>query len=145
MEWLRAHQELLWWMGAFSIATLVVSALVCPILIARLPADHFVREERPPGSRSPARRLAALARNLLGWLLVAAGVAMLLLPGQGILTILIGLTLIGFPGKRRVERRLARIPLVRRTLGWIRRRAGRPPLRFTPAARPDPPRDRDPR
>jgi len=144
MQWVRAHQALLWWMGALSLATLVASAILCPILIARLPEDYFIREERRPARRFLPLRFAALARNLLGGVLLLAGAVMLLVPGQGILTMLIGLTLIGFPGKRGLEYRLARIPTVGRTLNWIRRRAGQAPFILSRPVPSDPPRAPDP-
>ena len=55
---------------------------------------------------------------------------LLLLPGQGLITMVIGVLLIDFPGKRGIELRFARMRPVRRTLDWIRARAGKPPLRF---------------
>jgi hypothetical protein len=67
-------------------------------------------------------------RNLLGGALVVAGIAMLVLPGQGILTILIGLLLMDFPGKRRGEIYLLRKRTVARAVNWIRSRAKQPPL-----------------
>jgi hypothetical protein len=74
-------------------------------------------------------RLAFLAlKNLFGGVLVLAGVAMLVLPGQGILTILVGLMFLDFPGKFALERRLARQPPVLRAINWIRARGGRKPL-----------------
>jgi hypothetical protein len=50
------------------------------------------------------------------------------LPGQGVLTILAGLSLLSFPGKRRLQLRLLRIPAIHRAIDALRRRAGRPPL-----------------
>ncbi len=49
---------------------------------------------------------------------------MLVTPGQGLLTLLIGLLLLNFPGKYRLERWLVRRPGVLRTLNWVRRRRG---------------------
>jgi hypothetical protein len=53
---------------------------------------------------------------------------MLVLPGQGVLTILAGITLLNYPGKRRLELWLVRRPAIHRAIDWIRRRAGRAPL-----------------
>ena len=115
----------------------ILSLVLVPLLVARLPADYF-REPAPPpppwSTGSPLRRvLLVVGRNLLGGLLVLAGLAMLLLPGQGLLTLTAGLILLEFPGKRRAERALVRSQRVRRALDWVRRRAGEGPL--------DPPRD----
>jgi UPF0716 family protein affecting phage T7 exclusion len=69
-----------------------------------------------------------VAKNLLGLVLFVAGSVMLLLPGQGILTMLAGLTLIEFPGKRSLELSLVRRERVRKTLDWVRRKFGGEPL-----------------
>lgn len=57
-----------------------------------------------------------------------AGIAMLVLPGQGLLTILIGLLLLDFPGKRAVELRLVRRPAIRGFLDRMRQKRGVPPF-----------------
>jgi hypothetical protein len=66
---------------------------------------------------------------------------MLLLPGQGILTILIGLMLLDFPGKRRLERRLVQQPSVWRAINWMRAKAHQPALEL-PAPETTAPGDR---
>ena len=62
-----------------------------------------------------------------------SGIALLALPGQGLLTILIGLALMNFPGKRALELWLIRLPMVLRAVNWIRKRGGREPLQVPPA------------
>jgi hypothetical protein len=57
---------------------------------------------------------------------------LLLLPGQGILTLLIGISLLDFPGKRQLEKRIARERHVLKAINWIRAKAGRPPLEVPP-------------
>jgi hypothetical protein len=69
-----------------------------------------------------------ILKNLFGAILVLAGLSMLLLPGQGILTILVGLMFLDFPGKFAMERRLVRQRPVITAINWMRRRANRPPL-----------------
>jgi hypothetical protein len=51
-------------------------------------------------------------------------------PGQGLLTIAVGLILLDFPGKFRLERWLATRRSVWRSLNWLRRRAGSKPLQM---------------
>ncbi|HOS97284.1 MAG TPA: PGPGW domain-containing protein, partial [Deltaproteobacteria bacterium] len=67
-------------------------------------------------------------KNILGAVFILAGIIMLFLPGQGVLTILIGITLVSFPRKRVLELRLVRKPSVLRALNWMRARAHKPPL-----------------
>ena len=77
----------------------------------------------------PAIRVGLLVvKNTTGGVLIVAGLAMLLLPGQGLLTLAAGLLLLDFPGKYGVERRLVSRGPVRASLNWIRRRRGREPL-----------------
>ena len=71
-------------------------------------------------------------KNALGLLLLACGIVMLVIPGQGLLTMLIGLMLMDFPGKRRLEARLVAVPSVRRSINWLRERAHRAPLAAAP-------------
>jgi hypothetical protein len=118
--------------GGISLLTLVISALVVPILIRRLPQDYFVREHAsssPELERHPALRLLLLIlKNLFGAILAIAGLIMFVTPGQGILTLLIGICLLDFPGKRRLEVWIVKRRPVHRAIDWIRRRAGEPPL-----------------
>ena len=69
-----------------------------------------------------------IGKNLIGYVFVVAGIIMLMLPGQGILTIVIGITLLDFPGKYRLERWVVSRRPVLRSINWVRRRAKRGPL-----------------
>lgn len=132
VNWIRDHQDLLELLGVLSLVMFVATLVVFPLVIIFLPHDYFVRHERDPAHQNrshPAVWLTiTIIKNITGWILILAGTAMLVLPGQGILTILIGVTLANFPGKYQLERRLVRRPAVARTLNRIRDRAGRPHL-----------------
>jgi hypothetical protein len=67
------------------------------------------------------RALLLAGKNALGFVLVLTGIFMLLLPGQGLLTIIAGMMLLDFPGKQLLERRLVRRPLVLRSINWLRK------------------------
>ena len=132
LDWMRAHPVLLTWLFVGSALMVVLGVLLVPVVIARLPADHFVRPGPRPGSfpdRHPAVRVLLLGlKNTLGVVLVLAGVAMLVLPGQGILTILLGLAFVDLPGKQKAEVWILRQRPVRKAIDWIRKRAHQPPL-----------------
>lgn len=121
-------------LGLLSIVMFVATLIVIPILLVRLPVDYF--EDKPqPGwleGRHPVLRIAAYAlKNLIGAVFLVAGIAMLLLPGQGLLTMLIGVSLLDFPGKRNLQRRIVARPLVLRTINRIREKFDRAPLVVT--------------
>ena len=124
-------------LGVASGLAFVGGLAALPWLAARIPADYFVGDRPPPPRSLRTGRLRSAAaiwavrcgRNAAGVALIAAGVAMLVLPGQGVLTILAGLMLTDLPGKRRLERAVARRPLVLRGLNALRRRRGVGPLR----------------
>ncbi len=130
-SWIQRHPQQL---ALASLATFVLALIALPIVVAALPEDYFVRDRRKPvrrGSVHPlAWRVLPVVKNVFGVIFILAGVAMLVLPGQGMLTILLGLGLTNFPGKFRLERRIVGQPVVRAGLNQIRRKAGRPPFRW---------------
>lgn len=131
LDRLLDNPHLLWWLGALSVATFVGTLVLVPWLLSRLPADYFAARRPRSALREshPVIRMVLLVlKNLLGLVLLAAGIAMLVLPGQGLLTVLLGLSLLNFPGKFALERAIVSRQAVRRGIDWIRRRANRPPL-----------------
>jgi len=139
MEWILAHKGLLAWLGVVSAVMFVGTLAAVPVMVAWLPKDYFRprrRRELLQTSRHLALRVAWwVVKNVLAALLLLLGLAMLVLPGQGILTILLGLVLLDFPGKRRLELWLVRRPSVLRSLNWIRQKMHQPPLEVEPAPR----------
>jgi uncharacterized membrane protein SpoIIM required for sporulation len=128
--WSRYQREV-WMLGVASAVMLLLSAMLIPFLIVRLPADFYAEENhrrRLFQNRPLVRMIFLFVKNALGGFLLIAGVAMLVLPGQGILTILAALALLDFPGKRNLEMRILHRPAVMRTINWLRLRAGRDPL-----------------
>lgn len=113
-------------------STLLTSALVVAFVV-RIPAGYFLARggTAPRAFESRVAKAAYLiSKNLLGLALLALGVVMALpgIPGQGLLTMLVGLMLLDVPGKRRVELAVVRRPPVRRALDAIRARFDQPPL-----------------
>jgi len=132
VAWIREYQILFQTLGLASLALFVVSLVVFPLVVANLPGDYFVRDKRDPAHQKRRHPvvwvLLSVVKNIFGFVLILAGIAMLVLPGQGILTILMGVALANFPGKFTLERRLVRRPAVGRALNRIRRFAGKDPL-----------------
>jgi hypothetical protein len=131
-DWMQGNESLLWWLAALSAFTFVASLLAVPWLVVRIPRDYFApgsMHRLPWADRHPVLRLAlSIGKNVLGLAFVAAGLLMLVLPGQGILTIVVGTVLLDFPGKHRLLRRIVMQPPVLESINWLRRRAGREPL-----------------
>lgn len=107
--------------GVFSAASLLATVAMLPRLLAELPHDFLHNDH-------PWRPTAHPIRNLLGALLILAGLAMLVLPGQGVLSIIAGLALTTVPGKDRAMRWLMRSDTVLRAVNALRRRVGAPAL-----------------
>jgi thiosulfate reductase cytochrome b subunit len=131
-DMIRGNEHLVWWMLSATLGMVMLSLVLVPLLLIRLPRDYFLHPERRQRAHTmmnPALRIAFIViKNATGGLLVISGIIMLVLPGQGILTIVIGLTLVDFPGKYRIESAIVRHATVRRAIDWIRQKANKPPL-----------------
>ncbi len=131
---LQEHREAIWWIAAFSGMVFIGSIIVVPWLVVRIPEDYFLPRKRPRlpfADQHPILRWTGLIiKNLAGGILVLAGLAMLLLPGQGLLTIVVGVLLLDFPGKHRLEGKIIRIGPVLKSVNWLRAKANATPLRL---------------
>jgi len=129
---LEDHKAVVGWLAFVSLVLFVGCLLIVPWLVARIPADYFDAGRRPRtrfASLHPVLRwIGLIAKNAFGAILILAGVAMLILPGQGLLTLALGVTLIDFPGKHRLERRMIRFPPILHSVNWLRDRAGVEPI-----------------
>ncbi len=111
------------------VVTFAVSLAVVSFILVKLPSTYF-QQGHPRdfwADRHPGIRLAGvLAKNVLGILLVALGVLMSIpgVPGQGVLTILLGIMLLDFPGKRPLELKLVSRPKVLKAINGLRHRFG---------------------
>ena len=132
---IRSLFHSLGWAGTIALSVVLAfgSLAVAAVVVVNWPADHFKEGRRQAfwAQRHPVvRALGIAAKNLGGLLLVVLGAIMALpgVPGQGLLLILIGLTLVSFPGKTRLERALIRRPSVLKVVNAARARFGRGPL-----------------
>jgi hypothetical protein len=132
MDWIESLDAWFWWVAAASLVMLIASPLVVGWFVVRLPKDYFTAPRRKSlaslEGRPLLRLVVVVAKNLVGVLLVAAGLLMLVAPGQGVLTIAVGVLLLDFPGKFRLERWLVTRPAVWRSINWLRKRAKRDPF-----------------
>src|SRR5918997_2947642 len=128
MEWLREYVssfELSWsslLVGlVIFLVTFTLSIAAVSYVLIRLPPNYF----QPSHARDfwadrhrAVRWSGMLLKNIFGLVLVLLGILMSLpgVPGQGILTILLGLMLMDFPGKRVLEYKLVSRPKVLRAI-----------------------------
>ena len=130
--WLKLHGVMLIFV---SVASVVVSILFCTLVIAYLPSDYFSPNRRLRRIRQPVLRISLKClKNLFAVVLIIVGIIQLLLPGQGVLTMLIGIIISDIPGKRRLERRIIRSPIILATANGIRSRFKRPLLMLDESA-----------
>ena len=139
MDWLLStvqqyvSTEMLIWLTALSMVFFVGTLIAIPFILVRLPADYFdVRVPRPwmEDHHPVLRLLGHIVKNVIGAIFVFAGFLMLFLPGQGVLTMLIGISMLDFPGKRRVEATLIGQPTVLSVINNMRQKFNKPPLRL---------------
>ena len=114
------------------IGSLLASLIAVPWVIVRLPADYFRpgREPRPPfpNHSPPVRMVLIVGKNLLGLALVGMGLVFLLMPGQGVIVILIGVLLLDFPHKKRLEHWLITRGPILKLANWVRSKWSKEPL-----------------
>jgi hypothetical protein len=117
----------------FFLVTFTVSLAIVSFILIRIPANYFQQNHSRGflADYNPIIRvLGVVGKNLLGVLLVVLGIVMSIpgVPGQGILTILLGIMLLDFPGKRHLEHKLVSRPRVFKTINKLRHRFGKPSL-----------------
>ena len=131
-DFAAGHPALIAKLVLVSLALAVVYAVGVFSAIIHMSPDYFAHKapaEATWRSQHPLMRLLfRVLKNVAGSGLVLLGLVMLVLPGQGILTILIGLTFLDFPGKRRLEIWIVKRPSIRRGIDRVRKRVGRSPL-----------------
>ena len=123
---LASYETLFVWLGIGSLFLFLVSIALMPWLVSLIPIDYFRTHHEIHWHTLLKPR--SIIRNLVGLPVFLAGVLMIFLPGQGLLTIMAGLAIMVYPGKFRAERWLVRRQGVLKTLNWMRKRRGVPPL-----------------
>ena len=115
------------------ILSLVISLAALTIVAVKIPRNYFsshYRKDFMPDSPWIIRWGATIGKNALGIFLIVLGIFLSLpgIPGQGFLTILIGLIMIDIPGKRPLECRIIKWPKVLPTLNSLRKKFDKKPL-----------------
>jgi len=106
---------------------------IVSLILVKLPADHFSKSRKTKfwsGKRPWLHAVKVIGKNIAGILLVALGVVLSLpgVPGQGLLTVLLGIMLLDFPGRDRLEQKLLSRPSIVNSINKLRGRFGKKPL-----------------
>ena len=119
---------------AIFLVTFSANLALVSFILVRLPADYFQEKHTEFMADKPAalRWAAMIGKNALGVLLVVLGILLSIpgVPGQGLLTILLGIMLLDFPGRRNLERKLVSRPSVLNSINKLRRKFDKPALKL---------------
>ena len=124
------YKNFILWLGSISFLVFIFSLISIKWLVALIPSDYFIEVKRNKYQSSyPLTWLISIIiKNIVGYILIIGGILMLVLPGQGLFTIIIGLMLSNYPGKYFIERKFIAIPTVLKTINWLRKKSNKPPL-----------------
>ena len=119
-------------LGISSFVVLVLSALSIGYFIRKIPHDYFLDDKIGVSqikNKNPLIWIIALVlKNVIGYCLILGGILMLVLPGQGLLTILVGLMISDYPGKFKIEKRIIKTKLILKTINWYRAKSNVLPI-----------------
>ena len=117
------------------LASFFINLGIVSFILVKLPADHFSKNRKTKfwaGPRPAIHAAKVIGKNIGGILLVALGIVLSLpgVPGQGLLTVLLGIMLLDFPGRHRLEQKLLSKPSIVNTINRLRERFDKPPLQL---------------
>ena len=124
------YYDFFFWLGIVSSMIFIVSLLSIRWLVSLIPNDYFInRKESKFKLNYPITWvISSIVKNIFGYVLICGGILMLVLPGQGLITIFIGLMLSNYPGKYFIEKKIIAMPKILRTINWLRKKSNEPPL-----------------
>tara|TARA_B100000945_G_C20335488_1_gene574636 strand:- start:61 stop:486 length:426 start_codon:yes stop_codon:yes gene_type:complete len=124
------YYDFFFWLGILSSIIFLASLLSIGWLVSLIPSDYFVnRKESKFKLNYPAAWIVStIIKNIFGYILILGGILMLILPGQGLITIFIGLMLSNYPGKYSIEKRVIATPKILKSINWLRKKSNEPPL-----------------
>ena len=115
------------------LASFFINLGIVSFILVKLPADHFSKSRKTKfwaGPRPAIHAAKVIGKNIGGLLLVALGIVLSLpgVPGQGLLTVLLGIMLLDFPGRHRLEQKLLSKPSILNSINKLRARFDKKPL-----------------
>ena len=133
IEIFNVYKNLILWFGSISLFVFLFSLLSIKWLVSLIPEDYFInkKDSKIKTSNIFIWYLVLIFKNLIGYSLILGGIMMLVLPGQGLFTIIIGLMMSNYPGKYSIEKKFIAIPTILKYINWLRRKSNKPPIRIT--------------
>ena len=135
-QWLvQFWQSLTWgkivWGLALTVISIIASYGLIVVGMIKIPADYFSSsyvKKVNPDQHFSLRWSATIIKNIVGIILIVAGIIMIFTPGPGVPTILLGLIMMDIPGKRPLEAKLIQRPMVLSAVNELRSKYNKPPL-----------------
>ena len=129
-EFVSSYKVYILWLATISLFVFIFSLISIKWLVALIPTNYFIKKNMVKSKKSYSFiwLISIIVKNLIGYTLILGGLLMLVLPGQGLFTILMGLVLSNYPGKYNIERRFISIPSILKTVNWLRKKSNKPPL-----------------
>ena len=132
-EIFNVYKNLILWFGSISLFVFLFSLLSIKWLVSLIPEDYFInkKDSKIKTNNILIWYIVLVFKNLIGYSLILGGIMMLVLPGQGLFTIIIGLMMSNYPGKYSLEKKFIAIPTILKSINWLRRKSNKPPIRIT--------------
>lgn len=134
LSYIQENENILLILGIVSVVSFLATLVIIPWIVLKIPADYFSEPRRVALVSSDAhpslKIVVFIVKNLFGVAIALLGIVMLVIPGQGLLTILIGVVLIDFPGKYKFQRWLISRKPVLKSANWLREKGHKEPLRI---------------
>ena len=132
LEYTNTYKSFIFWISLVSLTIFIISILSIRWLVLLIPENYFKEKKNSILKEKYFFYWVAFKfiKNSLGYLLIIGGILMLVLPGQGILTIFVGMILSDYPGKYHIEKKIIQSSIILRTINSIRKKSGKKPLKF---------------
>ena len=132
IEIFNIYKDLILWFGSISLFVFLFSLFSLKWLVSLIPEDYFInkKDSKIKTNNILIWYIVLIFKNLIGYSLILGGIIMLVLPGQGLFTIIIGLMMSNYPGKYFIEKKFIAIPTVLKSINWLRRKSNKSPIRI---------------
>ena len=124
------YKSVIFWLGLLSFLIFIFSLVSIKRLVALIPSDYFVskKDTKFKSEYHFIWLISMIIKNIIGYVLIIGGILMLLLPGQGLFTIFIGLMMSNYPGKYYNEKKIIPIASILKTINWLRKQSDKEPI-----------------